>query len=570
MQTLSTLQEDYRTAFQQYLHGAGEAALQRAYELGRKAVDEGLGILEMAVIHQEVLAKALVEAKPVDAIAVAKAAAAFFAECLSPFEITHRSYREANAALRLSEERYRRLFENAGDIVFTLDLDGYFTSINRAGERISGYSREEIPQVNLAQILAPEQLGLAHKMLDQKLAAGGSTTYEADILTKDGRRVTLEISSQLIYQDGAPIGVQGIARDITERKQAEEREREYEERLRLLVNGVKDYAIFLLDPEGHVATWNEGARRIKGYSADEILGRHFSCFYRPEDVEAGVPEENLRLAEAEGRVEDEGWRVRKDGSRFWANVLIAALRDSSGRLRGFAKLTRDLTERKHSEEAMVRMNEALEEQTRRIAHALHDESGQLLASVHIALEEIARGLPADARKRLQDVKGLLDQIEEQLRHFSHELRPTILDDLGLRPALHFLAERVARRTGVYVSVDCPKDVRFPSAVETALYRVVQEALNNVARHSQASRVKIQVRLKDEVIQGSVTDDGAGFDVGSVLNRRGESGLGLGGMQARLEALHGTFSVHSAPGQGTHILFTIPLERSDASQSSLSR
>src|SRR6202007_2579151 len=143
-----------------------------------------------------------------------------------------------------------------------------------------------------------------------------------------------------------------LRRDIAQRNRADDALRESEERFRRLVDGVKDYAVLMLDPAGRIASWNQGAERIKGYKANEILGYHFSCFYLPEDVQNGKPEHELKTAVAEGRYEDEGWRLRKDGSRFWANEVITALTDGTGKLRGFSKITRDTTERKRSEELL--------------------------------------------------------------------------------------------------------------------------------------------------------------------------------------------------------------------------
>jgi PAS domain S-box-containing protein len=552
------LLDEYLLAFQDYLEGAGEAALLRAYDLGRRAMDEGAGILDMATIHQEILGKSLAEAKAtVEATGIAKAGASFLAECLSPFEITHRSFKDAYAALKASEERYRELFENANDIVFTLDLEGNFTSINRAGEEISGYSRSQLPDVNFADILTPEHVSLAHQMRESKLAGGGPTTYEVDIVARDGRVVPVEVSTRLIYDQGKPAAVQGIGRDISARKRAEEVERESKERFRLLFENLKDYAITTLDTLGRVTSWNLGARRIQGYEEEEIIGRNFACFFLPKDARNGRPEQLLRLAETEGRVEDEGWRLRKDSSRFWADMVLTALRDPKGGLRGYAEIIRDVTDRRRQEEALQRMNEALEQQTRRIAHALHDESGQLLASVHIALEEVAGRLPPRTRKDFKKVKHLLDQIEEQLRQFSHELRPTILDDLGLWPALKFLAQSVSKRTGMVVVVEGGKDGRFPPPVEAALYRIAQEALTNIARHAKANEVNIQIRSEPGMISGTIKDNGRGFDAAAVLGRKGRRGFGLEGIRARIEALGGTFLIRSKPRQGTELLFTIP-------------
>jgi len=209
--------------------------------------------------------------------------------------------------------------------------------------------------------------------------------------------------------------------------------------------------------------------------------------------------------------------------------------------------------------ALLRLNERLEEEARRIAHALHDEAGQFLACVHIALEEFARDLPPASRAHLQEVKGLLDEIEEQLRSLSHELRPTILDDLGLLPALEFLADRVSKRAGLSIAVGGPRDGRLPFVIETALYRIVQESLTNVSKHAQATRVRVQIRREPRMIRCSIEDDGIGFDVPAVLGRKGERGLGLVGIRERVEALGGTLEVKSQPGQGTELSIMIPLE-----------
>ena len=171
-------------------------------------------------------------------------------------------------------------------------------------------------------------------------------------LRKDGTEFPVDIMLSPV-EAGGDRSILTVVRDVTERKQAETALRHSEERFRLLVEGAKDYAIFMLDPEGRVATWNSGAERIKGYTADEILGQHFSKFYPQESVERGKPQHELEVAAAEGRFEDEGWRIRKDGSRFWANVIITALRGQNGQLVGFSKVTRDFTDRKRAEESLV-------------------------------------------------------------------------------------------------------------------------------------------------------------------------------------------------------------------------
>src|SRR5437867_2722557 len=206
--------------------------------------------------------------------------------------------------------------------------------------------------------------------------------------------------------------------------------------------------------------------------------------------------------------------------------------------------------------ALRRLNQTLEDESKRIAHALHDEAGQLLASVHLALEEVAGNLPP-ARQHLQKVKGLLDQIEGQLRRLSHELRPTILDDLGLLPALKFLAEGVAARTGLLITVDGGSAPSLSPLLETTLYRIVQEALTNVARHAKASQVDITVHQELQTLRCSIRDNGVGFDVPAVLAKLGGRGLGLIGIRERLNSLGGSLSIMSKQGQGTELVITIP-------------
>jgi signal transduction histidine kinase len=217
--------------------------------------------------------------------------------------------------------------------------------------------------------------------------------------------------------------------------------------------------------------------------------------------------------------------------------------------------------------ALRHLNEVLEGELKRIAHALHDEAGQLLASVHIALAALARDFPAPAQNRLDEIKGLLKQIELDLRNMSHELRPTVLDNLGLLPALEFLADKVARRTGLAVSVRGELPQRLSPAVETALYRIVQEALNNAARHAQASNIKIELRVAPGRLACTVRDDGQGFDVGREADT---SGFGLIGIRERLNALGGSLHVRSKPRQGTTLLVEIPLGGSYALPRAVSR
>src|SRR3989338_5321091 len=207
----------------------------------------------------------------------------------------------------------------------------------------------------------------------------------------------------------------------------------------------------------------------------------------------------------------------------------------------------------------VKMIGSKEEEAKRIARELHDEAGQLLASVYIVLDDIAREVEPPAKERIQKVIGMLDQIEEQLRSLAHELHPTILDDLGLLPAIQSLAQRFSKRTGMDIALDEVPKQRFPLRIETALYRIVQEALNNVTKHAQATTVRVQIQQEDGIVRCLVLDNGIGFDAPTVLSRTGAESLGLVGIRERVEILKGKLQIQSAPGQGTQLCVTIPLE-----------
>jgi formate hydrogenlyase transcriptional activator len=265
-----------------------------------------------------------------------------------------------DSANRDDSQHTQALFENlflaSPDGIVVTTVDGHISAVNPAVERLFGYSEAELIG-NLVEILIPERFRGHHPQQRSAYAATPSTRPMGTGLElygrrKDGTEFPVDILLSPVEGSGDK-SLLTVIRDITDRKQAETALRRSEERFRLLVEGAKDYAIFMLDPEGRVATWNSGAERIKGYRADEILGRHFSIFYPHDRVDRSKPQHELEMAATEGRFEDEGWRIRKDGSRFWANVIITALRGKDGQLIGFSKVTRDFTDRKSAEESLV-------------------------------------------------------------------------------------------------------------------------------------------------------------------------------------------------------------------------
>jgi formate hydrogenlyase transcriptional activator len=249
-----------------------------------------------------------------------------------------------------------QLFDYSPDAIVVCGQDGRIMCVNSQVENLFGYTRDEL-HGQPVEVLMPVRFHQVHPSHRERYAREPrlrpmGAGFNLLAKRKDGNEFPVDIMlSPVKTSEG--LAVIAVIRDISERKRAEEELRLSEERFRVLLEGVKDYAIFMLDLQGRVASWNSGAERIKGYRAEEILGHHFSKFYTAEDIEQGRPDHGLSVAAAQGRFEDEGWRVRKDSSRFWANVIITALRDSSGNLRGFSKVTRDFTERKRAEEALL-------------------------------------------------------------------------------------------------------------------------------------------------------------------------------------------------------------------------
>jgi PAS domain S-box-containing protein len=245
--------------------------------------------------------------------------------------------------------------------IFMLDPEGLIKTWNAGAQRFKGYAASEIIGQHFSRFYTENDRSASRPALALRTALDeGKFEDEGWRVRKDGSRFWASVVIDPIRDDaGKLIGFAKITRDITDRKAAQEALRESEERFRLLVQGVTDCAIYMLSPAGEITNWNSGAERIKGYTRGEILGKHFSQFYTKEDRASGMPDETLAVATAEGRFEREGWRVRKDGSRFWAHVVVDAIHDDAGTLVGFAKVTRDVTERKHAAETLERANAAL-------------------------------------------------------------------------------------------------------------------------------------------------------------------------------------------------------------------
>jgi len=364
--------------------------------------------------------------------------------------------------LRLNEVLAEKvkLLEIAHDAIVVRSVDSSILLWNRGAELLYGWQAQEALG-KISHALLHTKFPVSCEEVDRSLSEEGWWEGELVHTRRDGAEITVASRQVLKRNDeGRPVGILEINRDITAQKRAEHKLRESAQRFRLLVEGVKDYAIFSLDLRGNITSWNQGAARIKGYSAREIVGQHFSVFYCQEDVLAGKPEELLRIAAAEGRVEDEGWRVRKDGTRFWADVVITALRDEAGALRGFSKVTRDTTERRTYEEALRELSGRLlrlqDEERRRMARELHDSTAQTLAalSLNLALVKQRTGGLDDPRtaKALAESLELADQASREIRTLSYLLHPPMLDEAGLSHALRWYADGFANRTGIKTDI----------------------------------------------------------------------------------------------------------------------
>jgi PAS domain S-box-containing protein len=357
------------------------------------------------------------------------------------------------------------------------------------------------------------------------------------------------------------------------------------ERYRILVDSVRDYAIFILDTDGCVRTWNQGAERIQGYQAAEIIGQHFSRFYPEEDLQAGKPKTELETAVRDGRVEDEGWRVRKDGSKFWATVVITAMRDDAGNLMGFSKVTKDNTERMmvlkalrdsrrelhESEDSLRRLSLHLlrtqDEERRRIGRDLHDSLGQSLSVLKMKLDSLAGSAetnkPASLTQNIAACANLTEDCIKEVRTIAYLLYPPMLEEMGLKSAISWYVDGFSKRSGVQTTFDIPAEFgRLPRHVETAIFRVLQESLTNVHRHSGSAVARVRLFNRGGTTILEVIDEGKGLPPQKsgegAENQLHVLGVGLRGMEERMRQLGGGLELLSSP-RGTTVIASVPIE-----------
>jgi len=478
---------------------------------------------------------------------------------------------------------YRMMVEQVRDYaLFVLDPSGHILTWNAGARRLKGYAAEEIIGRHFSVFYAPEAVDRGWPAEELRLATReGRFEDEGWRVRKDGSRFWANVVLTALRDDGGKlIGFSKITRDLTERKRQEEALRQAEERFRLLIEGVVDYAVYMLDPDGIITSWNAGAQRIKGYGRDEIIGCHVSAFYTDEDVDAGRPWEELARARREGRAEDEGWRVRKDGKRFWARVVLSALYDAEGRLRGFAKVTQDLSGRRQIqdlEKAARNVNEFIAT----LAHQLRNP----LAPIRSAVEVMARMAGDDPnhetlRATIERQSAQLARIVDDLIDIARLTRGTLRIErapVELAQALQRAAETAAPliEAGKHrLEIDLPSQ---GLVVEGDLHRLTQllaNLLNNAARYTApGGRITVQGAREGGWASIQVRDTGRGiepqlleriFDMfvqGRAALERVGGGLGVGLALARriAEAHGGTLAAHSAgEGKGAEFTLRLPL------------
>ena len=466
--------------------------------------------------------------------------------------------------------------------IFLLSPEGTIQTWNIGAQLIKGYAPNEIVGRHFSVFYPREAIERDWPARELRAAAAdGRFEDEGWRVRKDGSRFWANVViTALRHDDGRLIGFSKVTRDLTLRRANEEKIRQSEEQFRLLIEGLEEYALYMLDNEGRVSSWNGGAQRIYGYSPGEVIGRHFSWLCLPEDVKAGVPWQELAAARATGRTVDEGWRVRKSGERFWARVVITALQDEEGTARGFAKMTQDLTERrqlKQAEDTARRMNEFVA----MLAHELRNP----LAPILNAVETLER-LPAPDKAQ----SSLLAVIGRQTRHLAHIVDDLIDVNRVTRGTLSIqkrpvdLAEVIRRSieitapamesAGHKLEMELGDDPLNVSADLHRLTQVIANILNNASRYTPpGGQITIAARRLPDEILVSVTDTGRGvapedvdrifnpFDQGGHFPPGNTGGLGIGlALARRIVELHGgTITVESG-GVGKGSTFHVHLPR----------
>ncbi|WP_066824460.1 hybrid sensor histidine kinase/response regulator [Sphingomonas mali] len=504
-----------------------------------------------------------------------------------------RELRHADA--KSENDRYRLLVDAITDYaIYMLDPDGIVTNWNAGAQRFKGYAAEEIIGQHFSRFYSPEDRsdGLPERALTIARTEG-KFEQEGWRIRKDGERFWAHVVIDPIWaKDGTLIGFAKITRDLTERRAAAESLRQSEEQFRLLVQSVTDYAIYRLDPEGHVASWNSGAERIKGYTPAEIIGSHFSRFYTEEDRLAGEPERAMSIAREHGRFAAEGWRVRKNGTRFRASVVLDPIRDDKGKLIGFAKVTRDVSEREDAQrkldlarEALFQSQkmEAIGQLTGGVAHDFNNLLMAILSSLTLLERRVSRDastqrLIDNARQGAERGAALTQRMLAFARR--QELNPEPVDVPELVRGMNDLLQRTlgpSHPIGLQFPLSLPWVLADANQLEMALLNLAVNARDAMPDGGAISITASEATVEDRAIEGlapgryvklAVIDTGTGMDA-ATLARATEpffttkgvgkgTGLGLSMIHGLAEQMKGELVLRSMVGHGTTAELWLPV------------
>jgi PAS domain S-box-containing protein len=499
-----------------------------------------------------------------------------------------------NEAIAGAIDLHRLLVHTVRDYaIFALDPGGHILTWNEGARRLKGYTAGEIVGKHFSTFYPRADVEAGKPRWELEVAVReGKYEEEGWRVRKDGSLFWANVLITTLRDDnGNVVGFAKVTRDLTERRAAEEELRVSEERFRLLVTSVKDYGIFMLDPDGRVASWNTGAENVQGYTADEIVGRHFSTFYPPEDVAAGKPQRELEIAAREGRYEEEGWRVRKDGTRFWANVIVTPLRNAQGRLIGFAKINRDLTERRASQERAIddaRRIAEVESANRTKAEFLAAMSHELRTPLnaiggYAELMEVGVGGPVIERQQqyltrirnsqqhlLGIITDLLNYSRIEAGHLTYEIAPTSVHKMveSVIPLVEpqAIAKEITLRHG-----RCDKDV-VALADRAKAEQIILNLLGNAVKFTPpGGLITIACGTEDQRVVVAVKDTGPGIplekqgaifepfvQLGRNLTSPHEgTGLGLPISRDMARAMKGDVTVQSDGRTGSTFTFWLP-------------
>jgi PAS domain S-box-containing protein len=502
--------------------------------------------------------------------------------------------RRPASRLRDSDGLYRLLVDTVRDYaIFALDPEGRVLSWNAGAERLKGYTASEIIDRHFSIFYPPERIAEHFPEHELEVASRvGRFEDEGWRVRKDGSRFWANVViTALRSPDGELVGFAKVTRDLTERRRHEDQLRASEERFRLLIQGIRDYAIFMLDPLGRVASWNDGAQAIKGYSANEIIGRHFSTFYPAEDVARHKPDLELEIATREGKYEEEGWRVRKDGTLFWANVVISALHDAEGSLLGFAKVTRDLTERRAAQERAIadarRIAEA--EATNRtrseflasLSHELRTPINGTLGYLDLIELGIGGDLSEEHRmyiariRRTQEhllhiINDLLNYSRLESGHVDYTLSPVALGEV-VSAIIGMIEPQANRKELTIEQLACDAPV-IAMADRVKLEQIALNLLSNAVKFTPAGgHITTRCDRDGDRVSLAVADTGPGIaplqqaeifepfvQLGRTLTSGHEgTGLGLAISRDLARGMGGDITVESTPGHGATFTLTLP-------------